>query len=98
MACGGGARGCASRGPTDSQDNLLNQRFLDLLIQHGSQSVPQHVQLVQPDRILDAEVQSPTPDVFNGRPFPNPGWNGTVPGPEEGEMPDRSTETQPLEG
>jgi hypothetical protein len=81
----------------NSQYDLSYRRLADLLVQDRLQRVTQHVELMQPDGILDAEVQTSTPEVLHARPLFDVTCYGPIPGSKEREVMDHPTETQSLQ-
>ncbi len=84
--------------PPDPQDDFAHHCFTDLLVYHRHQLVAQHMQLVQPNRILNAEVQSPIAEVLHPRSLSDPWRNDLIPCPQKGEVTDHTAETQSLKG
>lgn len=93
----GACRGGASTGLANSQHDLAYRRLANLYVQDRLQLVTQHVELMQPDGILDAEVQASTPEVLHTRSLFDVTCYGPVPGSKEREVMDHPTETQPLQ-
>jgi hypothetical protein len=80
----------------DSQHDLTHRRLADLLVQDHLQLVTQHVKFVQPDRILDAQVQASIPEVLHACPLLDATGYDPVPGSKEREVADDPPEAQPL--
>jgi hypothetical protein len=57
----------------------------------------QHVELMHPDGILDAEVQATVPEVLDARPLLDSTGYGPIPGPKKRKVTDYPAETQSLQ-
>lgn len=84
-------------GAPDAQYDVVHHRLADLLVQDRFQLVTQHVELMHPDGIFNAEIQASAPEILDTCPLPDPTGDGPVPGSKDRKVTDHPTETQPLQ-